>query len=140
MKNKRAFVTGGAGVIGTVLVEKLIEQQFDVFVGDLKPCPKKWLGRVRYRQGDLNTLAEREIHSFDPHVVFHLAATFERSEETYSFFSENYHHNVQLTHHILDCVKNSQSLTTFVFASSYLIYNPDLYQSSMEREGVCCLS
>ncbi len=140
MKNKRVFVTGGAGIIGTALVEKLLEQHYEVFVGDLKPCPKRWLGKVRYRQGDLNEMIADEIQAFDPHVVFHLAATFERSEESYPFFGENYHHNILLTHHLLNCIKDNKSLSRFVLASSYLIYNPDLYQSSTERKGVCSLT
>jgi carbamoyl-phosphate synthase large subunit len=140
MQNKRIFVTGGAGVIGTALVEKLLEADAQILVGDLKPCPKKWLGKLEYRQGDLNALTAEEVDGFDPEIIFHLAATFERSDESYSFFGENYYHNVNLTHHLLDCVKDSQSLTKFILASSYLIYDPRLYQSETPSEIVCLLN
>src|SRR4029077_10055971 len=96
-------------------------------VGDLKPCPKSWLGKVKYRQGDLNTMAGHELATFDPEVYFHLAATFERSEETYFSFEENFHHNIKLSHYLLSCLKNIPSLERVIFASSYLIYDPALY-------------
>lgn len=136
MENKRVFVTGGAGVIGTVLVEKLLERGASVFVGDLKPCPKRWLGKLKYRQGDLNALTAPELAAFDPQIIFHLAATFERSEENYGFFNENFHHNVRLTHHLLQCAKDLSSLSQVVLASSYLIHDPRLYLSEEEPKGV----
>jgi carbamoyl-phosphate synthase large subunit len=125
---KRVFVSGGAGVIGHVLVSKLLAQGLTVFVGDLKPCPSDWQNGVYYRQGDLNTLTAAEIEHFQPDTFFHLAATFERSEESFPFLEENFHHNVKLSHHLLQCLKNCKTLQRIVFASSYLIYDPQLYQ------------
>lgn len=126
-RNQRIFVSGGSGVIGTALVDSLIEAGAKVFVGDLKPEPEKWKGRIRYRQGDLITLTKEEIDDFAPEVFFHLAATFERSEETYDFLEENFHHNIALSHHLLALLKDAPALKQIVFASSYLIYDPDLY-------------
>src|SRR5262245_25365404 len=128
MRNKRVFVSGGAGVIGTALVNILLEAGADLFVGDLKPCPKGWLGKLKYWQGDLNAITSQELLSFNPEMFFHLAATFERSEETFFFFDENFHHNVQLSHHLMTILKQSSTLRKVVFASSYLIYDPHLYQ------------
>lgn len=130
MRHKRVFVSGGAGVIGTALVQLLLKQEAEVFVGDLKPCPLEWSKNVHYRQGDLNTLTAGELAAFAPEVFFHLAATFERSEESYPFLQENFHHNVQLSHHLLSCLQGSVTLKKVVFASSYLIYDPALYQFS----------
>lgn len=127
MENKRILISGGAGVIGTALVEALLKEGADVFVGDLKPCPKSWLGKVKYRQGDLNTVDKHELVDFDPEIFFHLAATFERSEESYPFFEENFHHNVLLSHALMSCLKDLHSLKRVIFASSYLIYDPTLY-------------
>lgn len=124
---KRVFVSGGAGVIGTALVDRLLEEGADVFVGDLKPCPQKWRGRLRYRMGDLNEISKRELNAFSPEIFFHLAATFERTEETPGFFKQNYRHNVSLSHHLLDCLQGCSSLNRVVFASSYLVYDPALY-------------
>ncbi|MBA3722719.1 MAG: ATP-grasp domain-containing protein [Parachlamydiaceae bacterium] len=135
-KNKRVFISGGAGVIGTALVNQLIDQGADIFVGDLKHCPKEWLGKVKYRQGDLNEINASELIDFDPEVFFHLAATFERSEETFPFFKENFHHNIFLSHHLISCLKDAKSLNKVVFASSYLIYDPNLYQFSNPHEPI----
>jgi carbamoyl-phosphate synthase large subunit len=136
MQNKRIFVSGGAGVIGKALVDLLISQGAEIFVGDLKPCPKQWIGKIQYRQGDLNTIPLQELSAFNPELVFHLAAAFERSEEQYSFFSENFHHNVQLSHHLLAHLKECSALQKFIFASSYLIYDPSLYQfESSDNSG-----
>lgn len=127
MKGKRVFVSGGAGVIGSCLVEQLLAQGALVFVGDLKVCPAQWRGRLRYRQGDLNKMQEAELLAFDPELVFHLAATFERTEETPEFFSENFRNNVQLSHHLLRLLHHSTSLQKILFASSYLLYDPKQY-------------
>lgn len=127
-KNKRVFVSGGAGVIGNALVSKLVKDGAAVFVGDLKKRPLHWPASVRYWQGDLNEITKDELREFAPEYFFHLAATFERSEESYEFWSENKRHNVNLSHHLMDCLKDCLSLKRVVFASSYLIYNPELYQ------------
>jgi carbamoyl-phosphate synthase large subunit len=127
LKGKRIFISGGAGVIGTALVEKLYELGAVILVGDLKQRPLDWPSGIFYRQGDLNYIREEELSWFQPEYFFHLAATFERSIETYEFWDENYQHNVHLSHHLMTCLKNSPTLKRVIFASSYLIYNQDLY-------------
>ena len=61
-----------------------------------------------------------------PHVLIHLAATFERSVETPDFWQENYQHNVQLSHHLCDVFAATRA-RKLIFASSYLVYDPRLY-------------
>lgn len=139
MKGKRVFVSGGAGVIGRALVERLLAADAHVFVGDLKPCPLEWASRLQYREGDLNTLREEEIQAFNPEIFFHLAATFERSEESYPFFEENFHHNVCLSHHLMSHLRGLQGLKRVVFASSYLIYDPSLYLFPQPPEASAAL-
>lgn len=126
-KNRKVFISGGSGVIGTALVNSLTKRGASVFVGDLKPCPAGWEKIGRYREGDLLTLKKSEIESFGPEVFFHLAATFERTEESYDFFGENFHHNISLSHHLLSLLKDLPSLKKIIFASSYLVYDPSLY-------------
>ena len=130
-KNTIVFVSGGAGVIGKELVKKLLNRNCQIYVGDLKPQPVEWIGKILYRQGDLNSLSKDEILSFQPDLFFHLAATFERSTESYEFWDENFHNNILLSHHLMTLLKDLQSLKKVIFASSYLIYNPDLYLSDM---------
>lgn len=127
LDSKRVFVSGGAGVIGNRLIHKLKAQGAQILVGDLKPRPADFPPQATYWQGDLNYLTQEEIDSFDPEIFIHLAATFEQSIETPEFWGENYHHNVRLSHHLAGLVKNCPSLEKIVFASSYLLYDTDLY-------------
>jgi carbamoyl-phosphate synthase large subunit len=126
-KGKKVFVSGGAGVIGTSLVKKLYKKGAIIFVGDLKPMPHYFPKDIIYRQGDLNYISKEELEEFSPEIFFHLAATFERTFETFEFWEENWHHNVFLSHHLVDCLKNNKSLKKVIFASSYLVYNPSIY-------------
>lgn len=125
--NRRIFVSGGNGVIGNVLVEQLHQQGARLLVGDLKPRPAHWPADIQYWQGDLNYIRPEELDEFDPEYFFHLAATFERSTETYGFWHENYQHNVRLSNHLMSLLKDSPSLKKVIFASSYLIYDKQLY-------------
>jgi carbamoyl-phosphate synthase large subunit len=126
MKDKRVFVSGGAGVIGRELVGKLAyEYGAHVFSGDLKPNPFSSL--VQHREGDLGLLLKSELERFEPEIFFHLAAAFERSEESPEHWDENYRHNVNLSHRLMTIAKELPSLKTVVFASSYLVYDPILY-------------
>lgn len=135
----RVFVSGGAGVIGTSLVNKLIEKGCEILVGDLKDMPEHWSDKTLYRKGDLNTLTKDEILGFQPEVIFHLAATFERSTESYEFWSENFHHNVSLSYHLMTLLKEIDSVKKIIFASSYLVYDPKLYLSNTKKSVACKL-
>ncbi|MEM7102973.1 MAG: NAD-dependent epimerase/dehydratase family protein [Bacteroidota bacterium] len=127
-KNKRVFISGGNGVIGKELTRKLHDLGAVVMVGDLKPRPIDWPSDIRYRQGDLNYIPARELLDFKPQFFFHLAATFERSVENYDFWEENYQHNVNLSNYLMTILKDAPGLEKVIFASSYLIYHPELYQ------------
>jgi carbamoyl-phosphate synthase large subunit len=140
LDKKRVFISGGAGVIGNALTHKLHAQGAHLLVGDLKPHPHNFPRDVRYRLGDLNYLTQEEISDFDPELFIHLAATFERSTETSEFWSENFHHNVNLSYHLGSLLKNCPSLEKIVFASSYLIYDPALYSFDSPQLGPRTLS
>lgn len=127
MNYKRIFISGGAGVIGNELIALLHAAGAILFVGDLKPRPKHWPPEIQYRQGDLNFISADEISAFRPDVFIHLAATFERSSENYEFWDDNFWHNVRLSNYLMTIFKEISSLKRVIFASSYLVYNPDLY-------------
>ncbi len=114
MKNTRVFVSGGAGVIGLEMVAKLVERGAEVLVGDLQPRPDSFPRQVRYRRGDLNTLTLGELEAFGPEVFIHLAATFERSAETYEFWDENFWHNTRLSHHLMTLIRQLSEHTLTV--------------------------
>jgi len=127
LEGRRVFVSGGNGVIGNALVDRLYHQGAIIFVGDLKPRPLHWPKEILYRQGDLNYITKSELDEFGLEYFFHLAATFERSTETYEFWDENRWHNVRLSTHLMSILKESRSLKKVVFASSYLVYDKQLY-------------
>ena len=127
LKGKRVFVSGGNGVIGKALIELLHKNGAILFVGDLKPRPLHWPPEIKYRQGDLNYITKQELENFAPEYFFHLAATFERSVETYDFWYENHAHNIQLGAHLMTLFKDSPTLKKIINCSSYLIYEPNLY-------------
>jgi carbamoyl-phosphate synthase large subunit len=124
---KKIFISGGSGVIGTELVDILLTQGAILFVGDLKPCPEKWYSKLEYFHGDLNDISFEEINFFKPEYFIHLAATFERSTENYDFWQENFIHNIKLSNHLMSIIKDIKSVVSVVYASSYLIYDPKLY-------------
>ena len=139
-KNKRVFISGGSGVIGSALTNSLIKAGACLLIGDLKPRPDGWVNLVKYREGDLITLTKPEIQKFAPEAFFHLAATFERSIETSDFWEENFHHNILLSHHLLSLLKDLPTLQKIVFASSYLIYNPENYLFSSPQKHAVSLT
>jgi carbamoyl-phosphate synthase large subunit len=128
MSDKRIFVSGAAGVIGSEMIPRLVKRGFTVLAADLKPRPSAFPAGVLYRQGDLNGMTSDELAAFAPDTFIHLAATFERSTETYGFWGENFRHNMGLSHHLMTLAKDLAGLRRVVFASSYLIYDQALYQ------------
>ena len=128
LKNKKIFISGGSGVIGREIVPLLIEEGAELMVGDLQFKPNEFSSKIHYRQGDLNYLSQKEIDLFNPEIFIHLAATFERSTESYEHWEENFWHNIRLSHHLMSLIRNVPNIKRVVNASSYLIYDKSLYQ------------
>ncbi len=126
-KNKNVIVTGGSGVIGKELIKKLISLDVNVRCFDIVPKPRYIPKVVEYFRRDLSCFDPKEFVEFEPEIIFHLAATFERTKETPSFWERNFKNNVILTHNVIDAAEKCSLLKRFLFASSYLIYSPDLY-------------
>ena len=118
-QNKKVLVTGGAGVIGRVLVKKLEDFGADVLSIDLQPAT---FDKAKHYTGDvldfLPTCAKV------PEIVFHLAALFGRTQIEPEFFNDNFYGNVLLSHRLLEFPERWEK---FIFASSYLVYDPSLY-------------
>jgi len=127
LKNKKIIVTGGAGVIGRELVKKLLEKGAIIRCFDIAPEPRFFSGKVEYCKRDLTTLNPVEFTSFNPDIIMHLAATFERTEEDSEFWENNFENNIILSHKVIDAAKKCKNLRKFIFTSSYLIYSPELY-------------
>ncbi len=128
-KNKKVLVTGASGVIGRELLRYLIEEEAYIMSVDRLPLPEgDWSG-VEHLQKDLATDDLDELVNFNPEVIIHLAAAFERSEESPEFWEVNWHDNMLVSHNVVNLTKKMTDLKTFVFASSYLLYNIELYMS-----------
>lgn len=81
MSGQRILVTGGAGMIGSALTARLLEQGHDVTLL-LRPSSNRVRlqeleARVRIVEGDVREAAsvEAAVRHADPQVVFHLAST-----------------------------------------------------------------
>lgn len=128
MKGKKIFVSGGAGVIGVELVQMLHKKGAILLVGDLKDKPEFFHKDILYRKGDLNEISKEELLRFQPEYFFHLAATFERSAETWGHWEENFWHNIRLSNHLMSLIKEIPTVRRVINCSSYLIYDKSLYQ------------
>lgn len=139
IRGKRVLVTGGAGVIGRELLKLLIKEEANIRSVDRYPLPDGDWPSVHHIQKDLAKDSLDELRDFQPQVILHLAAAFERSKESSEFWSTNWRDNVLLSHRIVDLTKEMPYLEAFVFASSYLVYSPSLYLSPSLRDDAVYL-
>lgn len=126
----RVLVTGASGVIGRQLVKLLGEAGTQVMTLDRVPLPIEvdHIPRLHLR-GDLATLDTALVKEFQPELVFHLAASFERSVESPEYWRVGWNDDVNSSHRLLDTCISVGSLQRIVFASSYLVYDPVNYMS-----------
>jgi carbamoyl-phosphate synthase large subunit len=139
LAGQRVLVTGGAGVIGRELLARLSAAGATVLSVDRLPLDSPPQG-VDHVVADLALADLDEIEQFRPHHVFHLAATFERSVESPEFWIENWNDNVVVTHRLADLAERIGAVGAFVFASSYLVYDPDQYSSATVPRQAVALS
>ena len=132
----RLFISGAAGVIGSEMLASLANRpEIDVLAADRKSDPIEFKSNIKYWQGDLNNITYEELRDFAPTKFIHLAATFERSVESFEFWNDNFKNNVKLSHHLLSLISQLPSMKKIVFASSYLIYDPRQYQFEIPRKN-----
>lgn len=127
----KILITGSEGVIGRELKQKLSEHA--LLCIDKKPGDNHLsldLSQDYYAK-------LQEIRLFQPEYVFHLAASFERTEETPDFYEKNLRDNMLASLILNREVSHLDSVRCFVFASSYLIYDNALY---MNKDKVTYLS
>ena len=122
-KGKNVLVTGGAGVIGRELIKELCNLKANVICIDKALRPDDISSEVQYIQKNILDLNTNEIVQSDPEIIFHLAATFERIEETPEFWDENFNDNILVGHKVVDAAIKCKSLKKFIFPSSYLVYS-----------------
>lgn len=139
-KGKKVLVTGGSGVIGRELLRYLIDEGAEILSVDREDLPDGKWDNVKSLKLDLAEDKLDELIEFNPEIIFHLAAAFERSAESPEFWNVNWHDNIIVSHKVLDAAKEMSALDTFVFASSYLLYNTSLYISDTFKEEATFLN
>lgn len=124
---EKILVTGGAGFIGSSLVNKLSRKGYEVFVLDnLSFGNRAFISLVDDNHFfDVDLLHERQIMecllNIQPEFVIHLAAIhFIPYCNEYPFESANI--NITGTLNLLDACEKAKSVTKFLFASSAAVY------------------
>lgn len=124
----RVLVTGGAGFIGSHLVDELMEKGWSVVVLDNLSSGnmanvERWLKNESFRfvRGDLKNPADARGVVEDVDVVFHLAANPEvRVGETSP--STHFEENLVATFNLLEAMRGSKRAKVLVLASTSTVY------------------
>jgi nucleoside-diphosphate-sugar epimerase len=134
IEGKNVIVTGSAGVIGREVLRRLATAAASVLSIDREPLTQMNWEKTKHLRLNLDRDNLTRIRAFKPQVVVHLAASFERSIEAPGFWDVSWRDDVVASHRFIEAIKDLQSLETFVFASTYLIYSPILYMFSTPRD------
>ena len=125
MKKKKVIVTGGAGFIGSHLVDELVNRKYDVIVIDnlinsKKQNLSKSIKKIKFYKYDIRDLKKIDKLFKNVETVFHLAAladivpSIQSPEEYYSI-------NVTGTLNILELCKK-YNIKKFIYSASASCY------------------
>ena len=121
---QRAIVTGGAGFIGSNLVDKLIDMEFDVTIlDDLSTGKKENINpKAKFIECDLSTTSHTDLTFYinGADIVFHLAA-MARVQPSIEQPVPFHNANVTGTHNLLVAARDMK-VKRFVFSSSSSVY------------------
>lgn len=125
--NKRVAVTGGAGLIGSFLVDTLVESGAQVIVvDDFSKGRREHLshldGRIEIREGDLEDRATALASLKDAEMVFHLASRAYGVGYGKGHHLEILQHNERINNNVLDAVAVHRPEHILV-ASSSCVYD-----------------
>jgi UDP-glucose 4-epimerase len=139
--SSRVLVTGGAGFIGSHLVDRLMHDGYDVRVVDnlsssSMKSVERWLdsNRFEFIDGDLKKLevAQRAVDDVD--LVFHLAANPEvRVGEVDP--SIHFRENLLATFNVLEAMRRVETARRLVFFSSSTVYGDAMEIPTREDYG-----
>jgi dTDP-L-rhamnose 4-epimerase len=130
--NKRVLVTGGAGFIGSHLVDKLIDEMglkvtvFDILEeqvhGKEKKIPNYLNENAHFIQGSVTNYEKLKDLVLNHDVVFHLAAMVGVGQSMYQI-QKYVEHNILGTSNLLDIIANCEhNIKKLVIASSNTVY------------------
>ncbi len=117
------LITGGAGYIGSHIVEKLANKNNIIILDNLKTGHKKLIDKKAiFIKGDIKNrkLLSGIIKRYNIQTIFHLAALLNVSEAERNK-SRYYKNNIYGTKNIILACKNN-SVQNFIFSSSCSIY------------------
>ncbi len=119
MKGKKVVVTGGAGFIGSHIVEALIKEGADVHILDNLSGGKleKVHKGATFHNKDIRRIKEIEPIFERAHYVFHLAA-LPRVQYSIDFPIETFEANTLGTLHVLDASRRAKVMRVVYSASS----------------------
>ncbi len=137
----RTLVTGGAGFIGSHLVDRLMKERIRATVLDNLSSGRsknieRWLDHERFRfaEGDLKNLRDVEEAAENAELIFHLAANPEvQVGETDP--SIHFEENLRATFNVLETMRKSASIKTLVFASTSTVYGEAAVMPTPEDYG-----
>ncbi len=132
---KKILVTGGAGFIGSHLVDKLIRKKYRVTVFDnLEPqvhpegLPEYYNLNARFIKGDVRKRRQLKEVVADADAIVHLAAAVGVGQSQYEI-AKYVETNIQGTANLLDVLANEKHrVKKLVVASSMSIYGEGLYE------------
>jgi nucleoside-diphosphate-sugar epimerase len=124
MKYKRLLITGGTGYIGSSLVKKLIAEnsiEIALVVRDIQKAKKLFGERVSYIVYDELTSFIKDVETFSPEIVIHLAAYSTSSDEA-TEIAKLIESNIVFTSHLLIALSNCK-IELFINTGSFSEYH-----------------
>lgn len=126
----KVLVTGGAGFIGSHIVEDLLENNYEVAVIDNLSSGKLEnidLGRVKYYEGDIvnEEFVNKAIEEFGPQYIIHQAAQVSVVESVKNMVHDE-QVNIKGSLNIINAARLYQ-VEKMVFASSAAVYGNPQY-------------
>ena len=122
------LITGGAGFIGSHLVDTLIERGYSIRVLDNMSAGSEsfiedWRGHDRFEffKGDITKHSDIEKTMKDCTIIYHLAA----NPEVRSWLAspeDHFKQNVEGTFNLLENIRKSNSITKLIFTSTSTVY------------------
>tara|TARA_Y100001972_G_C7645337_1_gene324271 strand:- start:315 stop:1211 length:897 start_codon:yes stop_codon:yes gene_type:complete len=137
---KKVVVTGGAGFIGSNLVDKLIEQGVEVTILDNLSTGKKENinPKAKFIECDISTVSQVDLTFYinGADTVFHLAAT---PQVQYSMENPTDNNNI---HSIINMLEASRTIGVkkFIFSSTCAVYGNPKYIPMDESHPINPLS
>ena len=123
-----AIVIGGAGFVGSHIIDRLIKENIEVLCIDRLGCDTTHLEKIHVpiAYGDITDKDSIQKHIRKGDMVFHVAAILGAANASWKTYEKV---NVQGTRNVLDAAIE-QEASSFSFMSTYGVYGP--YQGSLE--------